>query len=319
MSEFYVGWWNLENLFDIQDSPRREKRIASKIKKQVNGWTEALLDHKISQLSKIIKQMNGGKGPDILGVCEVENKYVLEKLVQSLSSLRRDYIIVHEDTIDGRGVDVAFLYDSSEFEHNKTFQHWVIKRSATRELFQVNLVVKENNEELVLVGNHWPARSAGIYVSEPYRMLAGETLSYWMSRILEEKNGDIAVVVMGDFNDEPYNRSIIEYARGSNNKTSVKNSRTVPKLYNLMWQLLADGSATYFHRKGVILDQFMVSKGFLIESSKLKIKENSTKIEAFEEMTRRGRPRRFGSPNKKVDEQGFSDHFPISTIIVSNK
>ena len=114
-----------------------------------------------------------------------ENEYVLEKLVLGLSSLSKDYQIAHADTGDGRGIDVAFLYDNSKFKLEETFQHWVVKRSATRELFQANMKVRENDSDLVLIGNHWPARSAGTYISEPYRMLAGETLSYWMSRLNE--------------------------------------------------------------------------------------------------------------------------------------
>ncbi len=315
MTEFYVGWWNVENLFDIRNSPRREKRIKSKIKSDVKDWTPELLERKVSQLSKVILQMNDGNGPDILGVCEIENKYVLEKLVQSLSSLNRNYEIAHSDTQDGRGIDVAFLYDSSKFLLEETFQHWIVKRSSTRELFQANLKIIENNTPLVLVGNHWPARSAGVYVSEPYRMLAGETLSYWMSRILQEKKKNVPVLVMGDFNDEPFNRSIMEYALGSNSEKEVKNARS-PRLYNLMWKLLADGDATYYYKGNwTMLDQFMVSKGFLTKTAKLRIKKDSTKVEKFSDMMEKGKPIRFGLDKDQINENGYSDHFPISTIL----
>ena len=318
MTDFFVGWWNVENLFDIEDSPRREDRIKSKIRSDVRNWTPQVLDTKISQLSKIIKQMNGGNGPDILGLCEIENEYVLEKLVQGLSSLNRDYKIAHANTGDGRGIDVAFVYDNSKFNLGETFQHWVVKRSATRELFQANMKVRENNSDLVLIGNHWPARSAGTYMSEPYRMLAGETLSYWMSRILEELGSTTPVMVMGDFNDEPFNRSVMEYALGTNSAQKVKNSTTAPRLYNLMWSLLKDGLATYnFRGSWTMLDQFMVSKGFLKDDGSLKLKPDSTKVERFSDMIVNGKPYRFGLPKNTLNLDGYSDHFPISTVISS--
>jgi len=318
LTDFFVGWWNVENLFDIEDSPRREDRIKSKIGSDVRNWTPEVLDTKISQLSKIIRQMNGGNGPDILGVCEIENEYVLGKLVQGLSSLNKDYKIAHANTGDGRGIDVAFLYDNSKFILEETFQHWVVKRSATRELFQANMKVKENDSDLVVVGNHWPARSSGTYISEPYRMLAGETLSYWMSRILEELGNKTPVMVMGDFNDEPFNRSIMEYALGTNSAEKVRNSKTAPRLYNLMWSLLKEGLATY-HYSGswTMLDQFMVSKGFLTDGERLELKPNSTKVEQFSDMIKNGKPHRFGLPKNTLNLDGYSDHFPISTIISS--
>ena len=316
LTDFYIGWWNVENLFDIQDSPRREKRIESKIKSDVNGWTSDILDTKISQLSKIIKKMNEGKGPDILGVCEIENEHVLKKLAEGISESSDNYKIAHADTGDGRGIDIAFLYDDSKFELKETFQHWVIKRTATRELFQANMKVREDNSDLILIGNHWPARSAGTYISEPYRMLTGETLSYWMSRILEEKGKKVPVLVMGDFNDEPFNRSIIEYALGTNIAEKVKNSTTAPRLYNLMWSSLKDGLATYYFKGNwTMLDQFMVSKGFLVEDGSLKLKSDSTTVEKFPDMIKNGKPHRFGLPKKTLNLDGYSDHFPISTVI----
>ncbi len=120
---------------------------------------------------------------------------------------------------------------------------------------------------------------------------------------------------MGDFNDEPFNRSVTYYALSTNNSNKLKRARN-PKLLNLMWPLLARGNATYYYKQGEILDQFMISKGFLFNKSKLSVKENSVKIEKFSEMSKRGKPQRFGRPSKKYNKNGFSDHYPISLVIV---
>ena len=168
--------------------------------------------------------MNNNTGPDILGICEIENRPVVEKLVSSLASLsNHDYKIIHADTQDERGIDVALIYDGEKFDIEKDPQtgkelvlsHFILKRVATRDILQVNFKTKTSGNRLVLIGNHWSSRRGGQYESEPYRIVAGETLSYFHQRILEENQDEhdgTAILVMGDFNDEPFNRSITEYA-----------------------------------------------------------------------------------------------------------
>lgn len=314
LSEYYIAWWNLENLFDTENAPRSDK-LRRSIQRELKGWNQKILDNKLSQLSKIVLQMNDKNGPDILGVCEVENKTVLEKLLTKINLSHRKYKIAHDDTDDGRGIDVAFIYDSNKFTLKKQFSHWIVKRNATRDIFQINLKIKNLEEEMVCIGNHWPARIGGMLESEPYRIIAAETLSYFHQRILEEMGKDTPILVMGDFNDEPFNRSIIDYALSTNKSSKLKRARS-PKLFNLMWSLLAQGDATHHYGQGEILDQFMVSKGFLFNKSKLSIKEDSVKIEKFSEMIKRGKPQRFGRPSKKYNKNGFSDHHPISLVMV---
>ena len=72
-SQYYIAFWNLENLFDIEGSPRRSEKIQREISKSIKNWTQDKLDRKVSQLASIIRQMNSGRGPDMLGVCEIEN------------------------------------------------------------------------------------------------------------------------------------------------------------------------------------------------------------------------------------------------------
>ncbi len=92
MNEYYIAWWNVENLFEVEDYPNRSEKLRRTLKNELKGWTKEILDKKISQLSKIISKMNNGNGPDILGICEVENKSVVEKLVNNLSNLQTAYV-----------------------------------------------------------------------------------------------------------------------------------------------------------------------------------------------------------------------------------
>ncbi len=306
-----LAFWNVENLFDTENAQRSEK-IQKVITKDIAGWNDSLLNIKLSQLSKVIRSINSKTGPDILGVCEVENNNVLEKLIRQIDKDGgRQYNIAHADTSDNRGIDIAFLYDPQIAKFEQLFQHWIVKRYATRELFQVNFIV--NEKKFVVIGNHWPSRTAGQYESEPYRMTAGETLSYWMQRIYEELGKDVAIVVMGDFNDEPFNRSITEYALAVNDNSVVVKGRN-PYLFNLMWPILADGIGSHFYSgQWNLLDQIMISKGITNGDSGW-IVDDKPRVEAMDLMSIPGKtgPRRFGIKPNERDKEGFSDHFPVS-------
>jgi hypothetical protein len=266
--------------------------------------------------------MFGNSGPDILGICEVENRSVLDRLNEKIRTLTgRNYSIIHADTQDEREIDVGFLYDPAKLgvEEGKVFSHAIMKRVATRDILQVNFLTKPANKRLVIIGNHWPARSEGTLESEPYRIIAGETLGYFHKRIQEVHGSDTPVLVMGDFNDEPFNRSIMEHALGTVSRKRVEKATSKPWLYNHMWDIIAKDEGTFCFDTFSVLNQFMVSKGIVAKNSKLSIKPDSLKVEAYPEMlTSKGGPRRFGRPSDKLDQDGYSDHLPISLTLTEN-
>lgn len=326
-AEYYIAFWNVENLFSPKNDPGRSDKLQRAIKSELNGWTRAVLNKKLKQLAKIIKQMNAGNGPDILGVCEVENRKVLDELVGELSGLAaRSYDVVHEDANDGRGIDVAFIYDKNAFDvnPNEIFSHFILRRNATRDIMQATFTTKAKGNKLILLGNHWPSRMGGEFASEPYRTMAGETLAYFHQRIIEIRSKDQAVLAMGDFNDEPLNRSLVEYALAERVDRRVKSTRArKPYFLNLMWDLMGQGNGTHYY-DGVpgVLDQFLVNRPLLLRTSKLEVRRDSVEIIKFPEMTgqsgkNKGAPRRFGRPSRasSFDDTGFSDHFPIGVKI----
>ncbi|MCK5371502.1 MAG: hypothetical protein KAQ62_23230 [Cyclobacteriaceae bacterium] len=318
MTNHYITWWNVENLFDVKDAPldRRPEELKRKIKADLKDWTEDVLDKKTSNLASVICKLNDGQGPDILGVCEVENRFVLEQLQGKVNVPNRNYQVIHHDMSDKRGIDVAFIYDSNKYNANSNefFHHTIIKRYPTRELVQTTLQTQKGND-LILVGNHWPSRSGGQYGSEPYRILTGETLSYFIQRIIEVKGKDAAIIVMGDFNDEPFNRSLSDYALSVRDRDKVVNGSN-PYLFNLMWPLLGQRRASYvFGGRPIMLDQFMVSKGIVKKSGKYDLGNDMVKLEVFNGMVKGDydTPVRFGQKNPNLN--GFSDHLPISFIL----
>ncbi len=273
--------------------------IDRSIGKDIKGWTQTLLDRKISQLSSIIRKMNNKHGPDLLGFCEVENRYVVDLLVQSLAPLGRNYQIIHHDSPDQRGIDVAFLYDGDLLEvpeplADNVFSHFVLRRTATRDILQVTFKTKGHQRELIVMGNHWPSRSGGEAESDAYRAMAGETLAYFHQRILEVKGDATPVIAMGDFNDEPFNTSIVDYALGLRVADLLAKGRN-PYFLNLMWPMMGKGLGTLYYNGPNLLDQILINKNWLQPTSTFKIKTDSVTIIKFPEMMdKKGQPIPFG-------------------------
>jgi hypothetical protein len=320
MDQHFIAWWNVENLFDVEGTlpPDRPEWLASTLRSELEDWDAVVLDKKIAQLAWVIKQMNGGAGPDLLGVGEVENKNVLLKLVDALDSLNRNYQVINHDCGDQRGIDVAFIYDGDKYGYNdEYFNYEVQKRSGTRDLFQANLTTAKGRD-FIVIGNHWPSRSGGEYKSAPYRMMAAETLSYWLQRIWEElDNDDVAIFVMGDFNDEPHSRSLTDYALSTMSRNKVVYGYN-PYLYNLMWHVLGERRASYVYGgRPQMIDQFLVTKGIAKKSGLFDLDETTVRLEEYPGMvsSRYKGPIRFGRPSSGYNEAGFSDHLPISMVL----
>jgi len=316
-TQHHLAFWNLENLFDVEHSPRRSEKLERAIGRDLVGWTQLLLDKKISQLRSIIRQMNGGLGPDILGVCEIENAHVVRLLADALAGPGRVYDVAHHDGSDQRGIDVAFIYDTARFTAVEQFSHFVMRRTATRDLLQVNFKTAAGRT-LVLVANHWPSRSGGQLESAVYRAVAAETLAYFHERIIEVLGDGTPVLAMGDFNDEPFDPSLVEYALSCRSRAKVMNARNA-SFQNLMWPVLGQGLGSfYFDNAPNMLDQFLVNKHLLPEASPIRVLPDKVTLHRFPEMVARGdypRPIPFGGMGKPVNQAGFSDHFPISVVL----
>lgn len=273
MRTYFVAWWNVENLFDeenAQDIGRRTDKVFRAIEDDIAGWTPALRDKKIDQLATVIAAMNDGAGPDLLGVGEVENRFVIDALVNAVNTklpAARSYAVVHADTDDARGIDVAFIYDDALFEvpaplDQSVFFHVVMRRNATREIVQVTFRTKTPAARTwVVFGNHWPSRSGGQFESAGYRAIAGETLAYFHQRVLEIHGETTPVLAMGDFNDEPFDVSLVRHALSTRQKAKVTSARENPLLWNLMWPAAGTPDGTYYYQSQPnVLDQFLVNK-----------------------------------------------------------
>ena len=351
-SSINVAFWNLQNLFDTDVSP-----IAADLEyTPVNGWDRQAFETKVRNLAEVIRLMFDGRGPDLLGLCEIENERVARLLIDAIG--RDDYELAHVEHPDIRGIDTSLIYSRDVFsvDQQKTRGHLVFLRFPTRDIFEVHLKVKSNDSDLVVLVNHWPSRSRGRLETEPFRMtvaghcgrLVDDNLKLSRGEYLELEDNEISlhrlnhtwnrnVLIMGDLNDEPWDRSVLDMLKAGFSVDHLEepvrlSQEKLPSyrsyaqktawLFNPMWSLMQKPDVgTYHYSRSTqtmnMLDQFIVSRGLYYGNQGLKIHQTSdgvpaVKIFSPEVMTtRKGRPREF----RREDRTGYSDHFPILTTI----
>lgn len=339
-----VAFWNVENLFGPEDHPHRIDWVRAQVAADLAGWTAELYHRKLAQLARIIGQMRGGAGPDILGLCEVEDAHVLRDLVGALSTVLpdRDYRVVHaSNDLSSRGIDTAFLYDGARFSVDPclVFNHFVMRRTGTRDILQATFRRHDSDRELVVLANHWPSRlgRGGPAASAGFRATAAETLAYWHERIREAapRRQRTPILALGDLNDDPWDPSVTVNACATRERGDVERG-TSARFYNLTWEYLTtraisrsgrarviEGSL-YFEDNGNLFDQILANRPLLDRpaNSGFKVVDGTAGLILFPEMVSdkpTEGPIRFGLPEgnaaSKVNRDGYSDHFPVGVTL----
>jgi endonuclease/exonuclease/phosphatase family metal-dependent hydrolase len=359
VSTIATAFWNLQNLFDTQASD-----IAADLDfTAASGWNKAALDAKLDNLAAVIRTLNGGQGPDLLGLAEVETRELAEELVRRVG--RADLAVAHVDRPDLRGIDTSLVYSSAVFEVMRAEAHLVHLRFRTRDIFEVELRHKATGAEVMVLINHWPSRrGAGAAASEPFRIAVASHCGRIVDGYLKLSRRDFVqlrdsraamaclqdrwnrnVLVMGDFNDEPFDRSVLSTLGAANSVDRIEEAlktspsrRNLPAadsylgqdavLFNLAWSRLGepDQGSCFFSAVGEprtkqLFDQIAVSRGLYDGLQGLRARPGSFAIEAPSLMwTNRNadpaelrtiRPR----PFDRETHLGYSDHFPVSCTI----
>jgi len=306
----YVANWNLENLFDTADDPNKnDEEFLPGSKKE---WNDYRFEKKIYNLTRVINYMNGGCGPDILAVEEVENIIVLKKLTYSLKS--RDYVIVYRNSPDERGIDAALIYDRSIFMIDSVAALHVElpTKYPTRDILHVVLIHKKSKNKIHVYVNHWPSRRGGEAKSEPNRIAAASVLKASLDT-LSQTAPNSRVIIIGDFNDNPNNESIVK-TLGTESYDCTQAGLPKENLVNLAYKKFEDGEGSYLYRsKWDMIDQIILSKS-LFEKNKIMYSCNSFEIikpdfMVFKEGKRKGGAIPTYEGNLYIG--GYSDHFPV--------
>ena len=286
------------------------------------NWNTKNYNIKLGNESKVISEMGAQytkTAPVIVGLIEVENRQVIEDLIKQPALAKYDYGIVHYNSYDARGIDIAIIYQKRRFTVTHSLKKEIKiynddgKRSYTRDVVVVTGLL--DNEKVAFFMNHWPSRSGGEAKSVPRRNAAAVVLKQQMDSV-RLKDPETKLFAMGDFNDDPVSSSLKNYLKAAQMPKDL--SPEMPYL-NLMYPLFKRGVASLAYQDAPnLFDQIIVS-GNLI-SDKVTKDYSVYKAEIFapdylinRDGNYKGYPLR--SWNGDNFTGGYSDHFPAFVVI----
>lgn len=335
-----VAFYNFENLFDTNDDVNTNDDEWTPTGAQ--HWTIEKYQQKLKNLARVISEIgtpDNPNAPTIIGGAEIENRGVLEDLIKEPKLLPFDYGIIHFDSPDKRGIDVALLYQKKYFKptsfsniplliyknqfkieevneddlEDEMIEKRTSKKDRNRVFTRDQLLVTGflEGEEINIIVNHWPSRSGGEKASSQFREAAGK-LNRKIIDSLQHINPKAKVITMGDLNDSPFNKSV-KMALGVKSKKAE-----VPEfgIFNPFEEMANKGMGTIaFRDSWDIFDQIMVTESFLkTDSSKFIFWKAGIFNRPYLVQTLgqyKGYPLRHSAT-----EVGFSDHFPVYIYLI---
>ena len=335
-----VAFYNFENCYDTINDPKINDE--EWLPTGAQNWTSKKYHQKIENLSRVLSEIGTSENqnaPTFIGGAEIENRGVLEDLIKQPKLISHDYGIVHYDSPDKRGIDVALLYQKKHFRVTSSINIPLLiyknqegktdskdtgdvltqdkaeaDKSTNRVYTRDQLLVTGflDGEEINIIVNHWPSRSGGEKKSSPFREAAG-ALNRKIIDSLVKINPNAKIITMGDLNDGTYNRSVKVGLGAKLKKTELKTSGDI---YNPFEQMAKDGNATLFYRDaGDIFDQIMVSEKFVNPNpSSFKYWKAGIWNKPYMIQTTgqyKGYPLRHSAT-----DVGFSDHFPVYVYLI---
>ena len=306
--------YNVENLYDTYDDTTKDDEEF--LPWGLKGWNKERYNQKLKNIFKVLVNVGGWEMPEIVAVQEIENRRVLEDLINLTPMSEYRYGIIHEDSPDNRGVDVGLLFRRDKFT---PLQHSVIRIKfpfdtlvKTRDILMVKGLVNKMKDTITIFVFHSPSRRGGETASEPRRVYVAEQARIRIDSILD-RNPDSKIVLMGDFNDEPDNKSILEVLRGKGDANNLQ----AGDMYNFMYNLkMNQGLGSYkFQEFWNCIDNLIVSQGLLSNKATTYCTTNSGQIYNKDWLVMPDdqapgvKPVRTYNGPQYVG--GFSDHLPV--------
>lgn len=307
---FRIVFYNVENLFDyFDDSTTIDEEF---LPRGDRYWGKSRYQVKQNMIAKTLIATGGWEAPELIGLCEIENRYVLETLTRFTQLEAIGYEIIHQDSRDRRGIDVAALYRPDKFRLID-YEYYRLDfpfdpDSRTRDILHV-VGELPNKDTLHYFVNHWPSKFGGAFETEPKRIFAAEFLRHKADSLLA-LNENARIVMTGDFNDEPEEESMTEGLRTVANPEDLKKT----DLFNLMYPLRYLTGTHSFENNWSIIDQFIITGNMLERGASTQVGPASAQIFDMSWLIMEGatgatRPFRTYQGPKYVG--GYSDHLPI--------
>ena len=315
-----IAFYNLENLFDTINDPTKFDEASPIMELATNR--SSVYKNKVRNMARVISEIgvkDTNNAPAVIGVSEVENREVLEDVVNDTMLRDKDYGIVHYHSPDARGIDVALLYQKKLFTPIATSSHELkIYDDETRKQVYTRdqlLVSGELDGDLIhIIVNHWPSRSGGEAKSRPKRVAAAK-LTKRLVDSLQVIDPYAKVFIMGDLNDDPTNESVKKVLNTERNKEKVG----LKGIYNPYENYFKDGLGTTAYRDAwSLFDQILFTEP-LLEKDYASYRFYKAGIYNENFLTQKtgqykGYPFRSWSYSGFTD--GFSDHFPVYVYVV---
>ena len=317
----YKGPWDYDR---IKGQKVVRKQILSEdfTPKSNKNYTYNIYQQKLKNIAQVISEI-GFKytktAPAVVGLVEVENRQVVEALTQQDALKKYDYGVVHYNSFDARGIDVALIYQKKRFTVTNSYKKELVlfredgKREYTRDLLVVSGIL--DGEKVAFFVNHWPSRRGGEAVSMPKRNAAAVLLKQEMDA-LQEKNPNIKLIAMGDFNDDPISPSFKNYLKAVGDEKELNEEFPY---FNPMYKMYKKGVASLAYRDAPnLFDQIIYSKNLVSGSSAEEYTVYRTEVYApayliNKQGNYKGYPFRSWDGDKFTG--GYSDHFPVFTIL----
>ncbi len=316
-----VAFYNLENLFDTINDPTKYDEASPMM--EIKADRSQIYTKKVHNMARVIADIGSdvtNNAPAIIGICEVENRTVIEDVVNDPLLLGKDYGIVHFDGPDNRSIDVALLYQKSLFQvvskstHTlKIYDDKTRKRVNTRD--QLLVTGELEGETMHIIVNHWPSRSGGEARSRPKRVAAA-VLNKSIIDSLQSIDPYAKIITMGDLNDDPTNASVKDVLKAEKNKDKV----AFKGIYNPFIDMFKkEGLGTTAYRDAwSLFDQIMITKPFLDKDYSNFTYYKAGIFNKYYLVNKKGRYK--GYPFRSFADggftNGFSDHFPVYIYLV---
>ena len=322
LQAYSVCFYNLENLFDtIHDEGKNDYEY---LPDGTNKWGTMKYTNKLKNMAQVLSELGTSKfckGPAIIGVSEVENRHVLEDLLKEPVLANKGWEIIHIEGPDRRGVDCAFFYNPRIFHlENYHLTQYIYENGDTTRRTRGFLLASGTlaGEKVHFIVNHWPSRAAG----SEFREMGGRQVRRMIDSIQAE-DPKAKVIIMGDLNDDPNNKSVTEGLRAVH---KVKDAGD-HDMYNPWWDmlykvgqgtLLYDGKWNLFDQ--IIFTGNLLNKDDQKDYSTLKFYKNEIFIRDWlfqQEGKNKGAPKRTHASGVWLN--GYSDHLPTEIFLVKEK
>ncbi len=298
-----IVFWNVENFFDpFNDPDTADDEFTPSGERH---WTWKKFLSKRNAIAKTIIAAGNGNMPVIVALAEIENRFVLEHLTGQTPLARTGYGIVHRDSPDGRGIDVALLYKKDRFKILKTnyFRVDFKNREETTRLILYVKGVLDLLDTLHLFVNHWPSKLGGEMRSLPKREAAAKKLKMASDSVLKT-NQKANIIIAGDFNDTPDSPVL----------------KLFENFHNMTGNLFANGEGSIkFAGKWELIDQIFISHNLLDVNEPVYCKKRGISI--FRQPFNMEKDLEFvGEKPKRIYKGpiyngGISDHLPLILLL----